>query len=136
MSESAERQVIVAVSESARGFGIRPGMTLTQARAILRKTDPFVYAIAIDSGSGADTRVNPEALRVEVVRRRPGTAGRGNGAGARGAADAHLPLAPQHGVLRHGPAGDVLLLSGARRSVRQRAASGRRRKLLSGVADN
>ena len=39
--------------------------TLMQARDAVRRTDPFIYAVAIDSGDKrrVSTRVNPDALR-------------------------------------------------------------------------
>ena len=39
--------------------------SLQQARDVLRRTDPFVYAIAIDSPDrqAINTRINPDALR-------------------------------------------------------------------------
>jgi hypothetical protein len=58
--------------------------------------------------------LNPEALRVESF-----DAGQGQPAGgtvqahALNGAHAHLPLAPQHGVLRHRRAAHQLLLTGA-----------------------
>jgi Ca-activated chloride channel family protein len=55
------RAAIVVISDGADTASDR---TLQQARAVLRRTDPFVYAIAIDSTDGQDsTRVNPDALR-------------------------------------------------------------------------
>ena len=55
------RAALVVISDGADTASDR---TLQQARAILRRTDPFVYAIAIDSTDGqASTRVNPDALR-------------------------------------------------------------------------
>jgi Ca-activated chloride channel family protein len=52
---------LVVVSD---GADTASDFTLPQARAILRRTDPFVYAIAIDApGALYSTRVNPEALR-------------------------------------------------------------------------
>jgi Ca-activated chloride channel family protein len=55
------RAALVVISDGADTASDR---TLQQARAFLRRADPFVYAIAIDSADGrASTRVNPEALR-------------------------------------------------------------------------
>ncbi|MBI4264468.1 MAG: VWA domain-containing protein [Acidobacteria bacterium] len=55
------RAALVVVSDGADTASDR---TLQQARAVLRRTDPFVYAIAIDSAEGpASTRVNADALR-------------------------------------------------------------------------
>ena len=55
------RAALVVVSD---GADTASDFTLRQAREILRRTDPFVYAIAIDApGALASTRVNPEALR-------------------------------------------------------------------------
>lgn len=55
------RAALVVISDGADTASDR---TLQQARAVLRRTDPFVYAIAIDSSEGlASTRVNPDALR-------------------------------------------------------------------------
>jgi Ca-activated chloride channel family protein len=55
------RAALVLVSD---GADTASDLTLRQARAILRRTDPFVYAIAIDApGALLSTRVNPEALR-------------------------------------------------------------------------
>ena len=55
------RAALVVISDGADTASDR---TLQQARAVLRRTDPFVYAIAIDSAGGpASTRVNPDALR-------------------------------------------------------------------------
>jgi Ca-activated chloride channel family protein len=54
------RAALVVISDGADTASDR---TLQQARAVLRKTDPFVYAIAIDSGGALSTQVNPEALR-------------------------------------------------------------------------
>jgi Ca-activated chloride channel family protein len=59
------RAALVIVSDGADTASDR---TLQQARAVLRRTDPFVYAIAIDSADGpASTRVNPDALREITV---------------------------------------------------------------------
>ena len=55
------RAALIVISD---GADTASGRTLQQARAVLRKTDPFVYAIAIDSGDpAASTRVNADALR-------------------------------------------------------------------------
>lgn len=55
------RAALVIISDGADTASDR---TLQQARAVLRRTDPFVYAIAIDEAGGlAGTRVNPDALR-------------------------------------------------------------------------
>lgn len=54
------RAALVVISD---GADTASDMTLQQARAVLRRADPFVYAIAIDDGRGAETRVNPDALR-------------------------------------------------------------------------
>jgi len=55
------RAALVIVSD---GADTASDFTLRQARDVLRRTDPFVYAIAIDApGALLSTRVNPEALR-------------------------------------------------------------------------
>jgi Ca-activated chloride channel family protein len=55
------RAALVVISDGADTASDR---TLQQARAELRRTAPFIYAIAIDSGEArASTRVNPDALR-------------------------------------------------------------------------
>jgi Ca-activated chloride channel family protein len=55
------RAALVVVSD---GADTASDFTLRQTREILRRTDPFVYAIAIDApGAYASTRVNPESLR-------------------------------------------------------------------------
>ena len=55
------RAALLVISDGADTASDR---TLQQARAVLRRTDPFVYAIAIDSAGGAaSTRVNADALR-------------------------------------------------------------------------
>jgi Ca-activated chloride channel family protein len=55
------RAALIVVSD---GADTASDFTLRQARDVLRRTDPFVYAIAIDApGALASTRVNPEALR-------------------------------------------------------------------------
>jgi Ca-activated chloride channel family protein len=71
------RAALVVISDGADTASDR---TLQQAREVIRRTDAFVYAIAIDeSDARASTRVNPEALReitgpsggyTEVVRTR------------------------------------------------------------------
>jgi VWFA-related protein len=55
------RAALIVISDGADTASDR---TLQQARDALRRTDPFVYAIAIDSpDSRESTRVNPDALR-------------------------------------------------------------------------
>jgi Ca-activated chloride channel homolog len=55
------RAAMVIISDGADTASDR---TLQQARAVLARSDAFVYAIAIDEPGGqASTRVNPEALR-------------------------------------------------------------------------
>jgi VWFA-related protein len=56
------RAALVVISD---GADTASDHTLQQARDVLRRTDPFVYAIAIDSAerSRPSTRVNPNALR-------------------------------------------------------------------------
>ena len=55
------RAALVVISD---GTDTASDRTLTQAREIIRRTDAFVYAIAIDEPDGREsTRVNPEALR-------------------------------------------------------------------------
>jgi Ca-activated chloride channel family protein len=55
------RTALVVISDGADTASDR---TLQQARDVLRRSDPFVYAIAIDSVEAREsTRVNPEALR-------------------------------------------------------------------------
>lgn len=55
------RAAMVVISDGADTASDR---TLQQARAVLARTDAFVYAIAIDEPTAqASTRVNPEALR-------------------------------------------------------------------------
>jgi Ca-activated chloride channel family protein len=59
------RAALVVISD---GADTASDHTLQQARDVLRRTDPFVYAIAIDSaGRRPSTRVNPDALR-EITR--------------------------------------------------------------------
>jgi Ca-activated chloride channel homolog len=58
---SNTRAAMVVVSDGADTASDR---TLQQAREVLRRSDAFVYAIAIDAPDArASTRVNPEALR-------------------------------------------------------------------------
>lgn len=56
------RAALVVISD---GADTASDHTLQQARDVLRRTDPFVYAIAIDSAERTrpSTRVNPDALR-------------------------------------------------------------------------
>jgi Ca-activated chloride channel family protein len=55
------RAALVLISDGADTASDR---SLQQAREVIRRTDPFVYAIAIDSAEArASTRVNPDALR-------------------------------------------------------------------------
>lgn len=55
------RAALVVISD---GADTASDLTLRQAREVLRRADPFVYAIVIDApGALASTRVNPEALR-------------------------------------------------------------------------
>jgi Ca-activated chloride channel family protein len=55
------RAALVVISD---GADTASDFTLRRARDVLRRTDPFVYAIAIDAPRAlASTRVNPEALR-------------------------------------------------------------------------
>lgn len=55
------RAAFVVISDGADTASDR---TLHQAIDAIRRTDTFVYAIAIDAGEGRDaTRVNPDALR-------------------------------------------------------------------------
>ena len=56
------RAALVLVSD---GADTASDITLVKARDILQRTDPFVYAIAIDSSKHprASSRVSPEALR-------------------------------------------------------------------------
>jgi Ca-activated chloride channel homolog len=55
------RSALVVISDGADTASDR---SLQQAREVIRRTDPFVYAIAIDSADArASTRVNPDALR-------------------------------------------------------------------------
>jgi Ca-activated chloride channel homolog len=55
------RSALVVISDGADTASDR---SLQQAREVIRRTDPFVYAIAIDEAGGlASTRVNPDALR-------------------------------------------------------------------------
>jgi Ca-activated chloride channel homolog len=55
------RSALVVISDGADTASDR---SLQQAREVIRRSDPFVYAIAIDSPEArASTRVNPDALR-------------------------------------------------------------------------
>jgi VWFA-related protein len=55
------RAALVVISDGADTASDR---SLPQARDVIRRTDPFVYAIAIDSADArASTRVNADALR-------------------------------------------------------------------------
>jgi Ca-activated chloride channel family protein len=55
------RAALVIISDGADTASDR---TLQQAREVIRRTDAFVYAVAIDPPDAPDrTRVNPEALR-------------------------------------------------------------------------
>ena len=55
------RSALVVISDGADTASDR---SLQQAREVIRRSDPFVYAIAIDSVEArASTRVNPDALR-------------------------------------------------------------------------
>ena len=55
------RAALIVISDGADTASDR---TLLQVREVLRRSDPFVYAIAIDSpDSRESTRVNPDALR-------------------------------------------------------------------------
>jgi Ca-activated chloride channel family protein len=55
------RSALVVISDGADTASDR---SLQQAREVIRRSDPFVYAIAIDSADArASTRVNPDALR-------------------------------------------------------------------------
>lgn len=55
------RAALVVISD---GVDTASDWTLQQAREVLRRIDPLVYAIAIDApGALASRRVNPEALR-------------------------------------------------------------------------
>jgi Ca-activated chloride channel family protein len=55
------RSALVVISDGADTASDR---SLQQARDVIRRTDPFVYAIAIDAPDARQsTRVNPEALR-------------------------------------------------------------------------
>jgi Ca-activated chloride channel homolog len=58
---SHARSALVVISDGADTASDR---SLQQAREVIRRTDPFVYAIAIDSPDAREsTRVNPDALR-------------------------------------------------------------------------
>jgi Ca-activated chloride channel homolog len=55
------RAALLVISD---GADTASDLRLQQARDVLRRTDPFVYAIAIDSAAAtASTRVNADALR-------------------------------------------------------------------------
>jgi Ca-activated chloride channel family protein len=56
------RAALIVISD---GADTASDYTLIQARDAVRRTDPFIYAVAIDSGDKArvSTRVNPDALR-------------------------------------------------------------------------
>jgi Ca-activated chloride channel homolog len=56
------RAALVVISD---GADTASDQTLMQARDAVRRTDPFIYAVAIDSGDKrrVSTRVNPDALR-------------------------------------------------------------------------
>lgn len=56
-----QRSALVVISDGADTASDR---SLQQAREVIRRTDPFVYAIAIDAPDArVSTRVNPDALR-------------------------------------------------------------------------
>jgi Ca-activated chloride channel family protein len=60
-SREHPRAALVVISD---GSDTASDLTLLQTRNILRRADPFVYALAIDSPKAlASARVNPEALR-------------------------------------------------------------------------
>lgn len=56
------RAALIVISD---GADTASDYTLVQARDVVRRTDPFIYAVAIDSGDKrrVSTRVNPDALR-------------------------------------------------------------------------
>jgi Ca-activated chloride channel homolog len=56
------RAALIVVSD---GADTASDYTLIRARDAIRRTDPFIYAVAIDSGDKrrVSTRVNPDALR-------------------------------------------------------------------------
>ena len=56
------RAALIVISD---GADTASDYTLVQARDAVRRTDPFIYAVAIDSGDKrrVSTRVNPDALR-------------------------------------------------------------------------
>jgi Ca-activated chloride channel family protein len=56
------RAALIVISD---GADTASDYTLIQARDAVRRTDPFIYAVAIDSGDKrrVSTRVNPDALR-------------------------------------------------------------------------
>ena len=60
-SREHARAALIVISD---GSDTASDLTLFQTRDILRRADPFVYALAIDSPKAlASARVNPEALR-------------------------------------------------------------------------
>jgi Ca-activated chloride channel family protein len=60
-SRQHARAALIVISD---GSDTASDLTLLQTRDILRRADPFVYAVAIDSPKAlASARVNPEALR-------------------------------------------------------------------------
>jgi len=60
-SREHPRAALLVISD---GSDTASDLTLLQTRDILRRADPFVYALAIDSPKAlANARVNPEALR-------------------------------------------------------------------------
>ena len=56
------RAALIVISD---GADTASDYTLIRARDVIRRTDPFIYAVAIDSGDKrrVSTRVNPDALR-------------------------------------------------------------------------
>jgi VWFA-related protein len=56
------RAAMIVISD---GADTASDYTLVRARDVVRRTDPFIYAVAIDSGDKrrVSTRVNPDALR-------------------------------------------------------------------------
>ena len=56
------RAALIVISD---GADTASDYSLVQARDVVRRTDPFIYAVAIDSGdkSRVSTRVSPDALR-------------------------------------------------------------------------
>jgi Ca-activated chloride channel homolog len=61
-SREHTRAALVVISD---GADTASDYTLMQARDAVRRSDPFIYAVAIDSGDKGrvSTRVNPDALR-------------------------------------------------------------------------